>query len=234
MSESTAKTPEQQQDDAAETGQESPVDTPSADTAPGEAESAVDPGADPAANPTEAPDLSLAPETEPSREDALAAEVAGLKDQLLRALAESENIRKRAERDKTDARRYAATELARDLLSVADNLRRALDSAAGLEVGDDDQALKGLIDGVAMTERDLLGALERNGVKKIEPLDEPFDHNLHQAMYEVPNSGKPAGTVVELLQPGYVIHDRLLRPAMVGVAKADAPETAHKPIDTTA
>ncbi len=122
--------------------------------------------------------------------------------------------------------KYAITAFAKELLSAADNLRRALDSLPEAEVRD--ERTRNLLDGVAATERELLGVFERHGIRRIDPKGEPFDHNFHQAIFEADAPGKPGGTVVEVLQPGYVLHDRLLRPAMVGVAKqpakpADAP-----------
>jgi len=148
---------------------------------------------------------------------ALETELAEAKDRLLRALADTENTRRRAQREREDLQKYAITGFAKDLLSPVDNLRRALDSMPEAEVND--LKLRGLLDGVAATERELLSALERHGVRRIDPKGEKFDHNFHQAIFEAENSGQPAGTVVEVLQPGYVLHDRLLRPAMVGVAK---------------
>jgi molecular chaperone GrpE len=148
---------------------------------------------------------------------ALEAELADAKDRLLRALAETENTRRRAQREREDTQKYAITGFARDLLSPVDNLRRALDSIPEAEITD--PRVRSLLDGVAATERELLGALERHGVKRIDPKGEKFDHNFHQAIFEAPNPDKPAGTIVEVLQAGYVLHDRLLRPAMVGVAK---------------
>jgi molecular chaperone GrpE len=154
----------------------------------------------------------------------LEAEVASLKDQLLRALAETENVRRRTQRDREEQVRYAAAGFARELLNVADNLRRALDAvpAAALET---DEALKTLADGVSLTERELLASFERNGIRKIEPAaGERFDPHLHQAMFEVPNTGQPAGSVVQVMQAGWIMHDRLLRPALVGVAKGSPGE----------
>jgi molecular chaperone GrpE len=145
------------------------------------------------------------------------AELAETKDRLLRALAETENVRRRFQREREDALKYAVSGFAKDLLSAVDNLRRALDSVPDSEV--QNNRTRSLLDGVAATERELLGALERNGVKRIDPKGERFDHNLHQAIFEAERPDVPAGTVVEVLQPGYVLHDRLLRPAMVGVAK---------------
>jgi molecular chaperone GrpE len=148
---------------------------------------------------------------------ALEAELAEQKDRLLRALAETENVRRRAQREREDASKYAVTGFAKDLLSAADNLRRALESLPEGEVRD--ERTRGLLDGVAATERELLSVFERYGIRRIDPQGEPFDHNFHQAIFEAERPDQPSGTVVEVLQPGYVLHDRLLRPAMVGVAK---------------
>ena len=152
---------------------------------------------------------------------AVEAELAETKDRLLRALAETENVRRRAERERADASKYGAGTLAKDLLNVADNLRRALDSLPEEQAAD--ERTRTLLEGVAATERELLAAFERNGIRRIDPAGERFDHNLHQAIFEVENTGQPPGTVVQVLQPGYVMHDRLLRPAMVGVAKSEPP-----------
>jgi molecular chaperone GrpE len=148
---------------------------------------------------------------------ALEAELADQKDRLLRALAETENVRRRAQREREDASKYAVAGFAKDLLSAADNLRRALDSLPEAEVRD--ERTRSLLEGVAATERELLGIFERHGIKRIDPKGERFDHNLHQAIFEAERADQPSGTVIEVLQPGYVLHDRLLRPAMVGVAK---------------
>jgi molecular chaperone GrpE len=147
--------------------------------------------------------------------------IAELKDQVLRALAETENVRRRVQRDRDDAVKYAASGFAKELLPVADNLRRALD-AIPKDALENDEALRTLATGVEMTERLLLAAFERHQIKRIEALGQRFDSNLHQAMFEVPGSGQPAGSVVQVMEPGYTIHDRLLRPALVGVAKAEA------------
>jgi molecular chaperone GrpE len=148
---------------------------------------------------------------------ALEAELADQKDRLLRALAETENVRRRAQREREDASKYAVTGFAKDLLSAADNLRRALESLPEAEVKD--ERTRSLLAGVAATERELLSVFERYGIRRIDPKGEPFDHNFHQAIFEAERADQPSGTVVEVLQPGYVLHDRLLRPAMVGVAK---------------
>jgi len=153
---------------------------------------------------------------------ALAAE---LKDRLLRTLAEMENLRKRTEREVTDARLYGAASFARDLLGVADNMRRALDAVSPELRASAEAGVKALIDGVELTERELLKALEKNGVRQFSPHGEKFDPNVHQAMFEVPNPTVPAGSVVEVVAPGYMIGERVLRPAMVGVSKG-GPKTA--------
>lgn len=150
----------------------------------------------------------------------LEAETAKLKDQALRALAETENIRRRSEREREDTAKYAISGFAKSLLDAADNLRRAIDAVPAGAV-EADAALKTLVDGVAATERQLLAAFERHGVTRIEPVGETFDPNFHQAMFELPGTGKPAGTIVQVMQPGYVLQGRLLRPAMVGVARAE-------------
>ncbi len=155
-----------------------------------------------------------------ARLGAVEAELTDAKDRLLRALAETENVRRRAERERSDAARFGAANFAKDMLNVADNLRRAIESAPESQAGD--ELMRNLLQGVAATERELLAAFERHGVRRIDPLGERFDHNFHQAMFEMENTGKPAGTVVQVLQPGYVMHDRLLRPALVGVAKGES------------
>ncbi|ANC92646.1 nucleotide exchange factor GrpE [Azospirillum humicireducens] len=161
----------------------------------------------------------------------LEAEVASLKDQLLRAMAETENTRRRAQRDREDATKFAVSSFAKELVSVADNLRRALD-AVPAEGREQDDMLKGLAVGVEATERQLFAAFDRAGIKKLDPAGEPFDPNFHQVMFEIENTGKAAGTVVQVLQPGYTIHGRLLREAMVGVAKGGDAGGQH--LDTKA
>jgi molecular chaperone GrpE len=160
----------------------------------------------------------------------LTAERDELKDRMLRTLAEMENLRRRTEREVADARAYAVTNFARDVLNVADNIRRALDSVPADAKATADGALKGLIDGIELTERDLAKTLERHGVKIVEPQGQKFDPNRHQAMFEVPNAEVPAGTVVQVVQAGYVIGERVLRPALVGVAKG-GPKAAANPAD---
>lgn len=164
---------------------------------------------------------------------ALQDELNKTKDQLLRALADGENIRKRSVKDREDASRYAVTSFAKELLSVADNLRRALD-AIPAEAMAADPHLKNLNDGVTATERELLKSFEKHGIKKIVPLDEPFNPNFHEVMFEAPGTGKPAGTVVQVMEAGYVLNDRLLRPARVAVAKNEGQDRPGGQIDTSA
>jgi len=174
-----------------------------------------------------APIESEAAEPSPeTRVTELEAELAEYKDRLLRALAETENVRRRAQREREDASKYAIAGFAKDLLSAADNLRRALESLPESEAKD--ERTRSLLAGVAATERELLGVFERHGIKRIDPKGEVFDHNFHQAIFEAERPDQPGGSVVEVLQPGYVLHDRLLRPAMVGVAKGGTkpPEAA--------
>jgi len=147
---------------------------------------------------------------------ALAAE---FKDRLLRTLAEMENLRKRTEREVADARVYGVGSFARDMLAVADNMRRALDAVSPQLRQSAEPGVKALIEGVELTERELQKALEKNGVRQFNPRGEKFDPNLHQAMFEVPDVSVPAGSVVEVVQPGYMIGERMLRPALVGVSK---------------
>jgi molecular chaperone GrpE len=156
---------------------------------------------------------------QPTPSTALEREHAEMKDRLLRTLAEMENLRKRTEREVADARLYGASSFARDVLAVADNMRRALDAVppevrAGAEAG-----MNSLVEGVELTERELLKALEKNGVRQFTPQGEKFDPNVHQAMYEVPDASVPAGSIVQVVQPGYMIGERVLRPALVGVSK---------------
>jgi len=164
--------------------------------------------------------------------DTLRAENADLRDRLLRALAETENTRRRAEREKQDASQYAVTKFARDMLQIADNFARALAAApAELRAAADPQ-IKAVLEGVEATERQLLQTMERHGVAIIDTADGKFDPNLHQAIAEVPGGDKPAGSIVDVVQSGYKIGDRLLRPAMVTVARRDA--GAGNGIDTKA
>jgi len=167
------------------------------------------------------------PQADPA---ALAAE---FKDRLLRTLAEMENLRKRTAREVTEARAYGVTSFARDILGVADNMRRALDAISPALRASSEAGVKALIEGVELTERELVKALQKNGVRQFSPKGEKFDPNLHQAMFEVPNTSVPAGSVVEVVQPGYMIGERVLRPAMVGVSKG-GPKAAPAPVKDNA
>ena len=155
----------------------------------------------------------------PAPSTALEREHAEMKDRLLRTLAEMENVRKRTEREIADSRLYSVTSFARDLLVVADNMRRALEAVTPELRSTAESGVKALIDGIELTERELLKALEKNGVRQFTPQSEKFDPNLHQAMFEIPDATVPAGSVAQVVQPGYMIGDRVLRPALVGVSK---------------
>jgi len=168
------------------------------------------------------PDLEVGADLE-----ALLAENTDMRDRLLRTMADMENLRQRTEREKADTARYAISNFARDVLTIGDNLKRVIDHVPA-EAATQDPALKGILDGVGLTERELLNMLERHGVTPIEPLGQRFDPNSQQAMYEVPTTDVPDGTVVEVMQAGYMIGDRCLRPAMVAVAKGGA-KPAPKP-----
>ena len=168
------------------------------------------------------------PETQPANDtgegdevSALKTEVADLKDRLLRALADVENTRRRAEREKLDASQYAITRFARDILGVADNFARAIEACPKDARESASPQVTAVIEGVEATERQLLATLERHGVKVIDTTNVKFDPNFHQAIAQVPGEGKPPGSIVNVVQAGYVIGDRLLRPAMVTVARGD-------------
>jgi molecular chaperone GrpE len=154
--------------------------------------------------------------------EALTREAADARDKMLRTLAEMENLRQRTRREVADAKTYGITGFARDVLDIADNLQRALDAVPAEARAAADPGLKALIEGVELTERSLLNALEKNGVKKFDPSGEKFDPNFQQAMYEVPDVSVPSGTVVQVVQAGYTIGERVLRPALVGVSKGGA------------
>jgi molecular chaperone GrpE len=161
--------------------------------------------------------------------EALAREAAEMRDRMLRTLAEMENLRKRTAREVADARVYSITGFARDVLDIADNLQRALDAVPAETRESADPMLKALIEGVELTERSLLNALEKNGVRKFDPTGEKFDPNFQQAMYEVPDASVPPGTVIQVVQAGYTIGDRVLRPALVGVSRGGAKVNASEP-----
>ena len=158
---------------------------------------------------------------------ALLEERDSLKDQLLRALADVENMRRRTERELESARKYAHTGFARDLVGAIDNLSRAIDAAPAADEAPSPEALSGLFTGLEMSWTEIQSTMERHGIRRVDPKGEKFDYNLHQAMFEVPSDAHEPGTVVEVVQHGYVLHDRLLRPAMVGVAKAADTEASE-------
>lgn len=168
--------------------------------------------------------INLAPSQEQEQK------IAELRDQLMRALAETENVRKRAQRDIEETNKYAITGFARGLISVLENLQRATQSIPP-ELRDKDQGVRNLADGVEMTQRELLAVFEKSGIRRIEPLGEKFDHHFHQAMTQIPDNNAEPGTILQVLQAGYVIHDRLLQPALVAVAKRGEAEAK---VDTTA
>ena len=170
-----------------------------------------------AAGPDAAAEAEAAPALDPL--EVLKAEHLDLKDKYLRLAAEMDNLRRRTEREIKDAKTYSAAGFARDMLSVSDNLRRALEAVPAEARAAADSGLMALVEGVEMTERSMLSALERHGVKKLEAAGQRFDPHFHQAMFEVPNADVPNNTVIQVVQEGYVIGDRVLRPAMVGVSK---------------
>ena len=176
-------------------------------------------------------DLNLADLLDDDAADGATVEDAGdenaLKDQLLRLMADSENLRKRSERDISAAKKYGALGLARDLLGSIDNLETAI-SHMPENKDDMDETLKNILVGVEMSARELASVLERHHIKKVTPEQEKFDYNIHQAMFEVPTDEVEPGMVVQVVQSGYMLHDRLLRPAMVGVSKAALPSAAEK------
>ena len=156
-------------------------------------------------------------DTKETEEDILKEEIKTLKEEKIRVLAEMENLRKRFEREKIDSIKYGSVNFARDILSPGDNLERAL--SAINEEEEHPQSIKNLIEGLLMVKKELSTALEKNGIEKIDTLNKKFDPNLHQAMMEIENNDLDEGVVVQEIQTGYMMHDRLLRPAMVGVSK---------------
>ena len=183
---------------------------------------------DNSANPEQGPEpvvskpYIMPDDPEPGSAEALAKEAADLRDKMLRTLAEMENLRQRTRREVADAKVYGITGFARDVLDIADSLQRTIDAVPAETRESADPLLKALIEGVELTERSLLSALEKNGVKKFDPQGEKFNPNFQQAMYEVPDPSVPSGTVVQVVQAGYTIGERVLRPALVGVSKGGA------------
>jgi len=171
---------------------------------------------------TPEPSANADPGIEASGEiEAMIAENADMRDRLLRTMADMENLRKRTEREKSDTARYAISSFARDVLTVGDNLRRTVEHVPA-EAAAQDPALKSFLDGIELTERELLNVLERHGVTRIDPIGAKFDPNFHQAMYEVEKKDVPEGTVIDVMQGGYTIGERCLRPALVAVSKGGA------------
>jgi len=171
---------------------------------------------------------------------ALQNELNTAKEQTMRALADAENTRRRAQKEREDTSKYAISSFAKDLLDVSDNLKRAL-NAVPADLIDTEPRLKNLVDGIEATERTLLRTFEKHGIKKLDPLDEPFDPNFHEVMFEAPSPGKPAGIIMQVIEPGYTLNNRLLKPARVGIVKDDgsAPPAQGEPpagghIDTEA
>ena len=159
---------------------------------------------------------------------ALQAEAADYKDRWMRAQAETENVRKRYEREKEETAKYAISKFARDIVNVGDNFQRAID-AVPAGAAEREPALKSFLEGVTLTERELINILERHGIKRLNPKDEPFNPHLHQAMMEIPRGDVAPGTIVQVFQAGYIIEDRVLRPAMVVVAKAEPKPAEGRP-----
>jgi molecular chaperone GrpE len=172
-------------------------------------------------NPAPANESAVQPEpaVAPKPSTSLDRELAETKDRLLRTLADMDNMRKRTEREVADARVYGISNFARDILGVADNMHRAMAALDDELRAKADEPTKVLLEGVELTERELMNVLEKHGVKRIEPLGQKFDPNRHQAMYEIEDASVPAGTVIQVMQAGYLIGDRMLRPALVAVAK---------------
>jgi molecular chaperone GrpE len=192
----------------------------------GKADNSGDPA--PEAEPVVSKPYIMPDDPEEGSLDALTKELAEAKDRTLRTLAEMENLRRRTAREVSDARTYGISGFARDVLDIADNLQRALDAVPAEARAAADPGLKALIEGVELTERSLHNALEKNGVKRFDPAGEKFDPNVHQAMYEVPDPSIPVGTIAQVIQAGYMIGERVLRPALVGVAKGGAKATASE------
>ena len=184
---------------------------------------------------TEAEDTRTEEEKIADAMAALAAENAELKDRVLRGAAELENLRRRSEREKADAAKFGASKFAQSVLSVADNLRRAIDAVPDDRKDGSDDVVKSIVEGIEMVERSLLTAFEQNGIVPVNPAPgEKFNANLHEALFEVPGTGQPAGAIVQVVDIGYMIGDRLLRAARVGVAKAGEEGNPGAKVDTTA
>ncbi len=187
--------------------------------APADAHREMDETSAPQAEPVVSKPYIMPDDPEPSEIEALTKDAADARDRMLRTLAEMENLRKRTAKEVADTRTYGITSFARDVLDIADNLQRALDAVPVETREAADPGLKALIEGVELTEKSLHNTMEKNGVKKFDPTGGKFDPNFQQAMFEVPDPSVPSGTVVKVMQSGYMIGERILRPALVGVAK---------------
>jgi molecular chaperone GrpE len=183
-------------------------------------DSDIHPQAEP--EPQAEPSAQAEPIAPPKPSTSLDRELADMKDRLLRTLADMENMRKRTEREVADSRVYGISSFARDIVGVADNMHRAMQALDDELRTKADEATKALLEGVELTERELVNVLEKNGVKRLDPLGQKFDPNRHQAMYEVEDASVPSGSVVQVMQAGYTIGERVLRPALVAVAKGGA------------
>ena len=214
--------------DAAQAAEQSGAGGEDRATAPDDAEREG-----PAAEAEDADGPEAAEAEEFAEEDEAEGGDAALKEQLLRALADAENARRRAKKDVEDARNYAISRFAQDLLGVADNLGRALENIPA-DKRESDDAVKAIAEGIEMTAREFETALGRHGITRIDPLGEKFDYNLHQALFETAETDQPDGTVVQVFQTGYRIGDRLLREAMVGVAKGGTQPATDDDADTEA
>ncbi|MBX9824994.1 MAG: nucleotide exchange factor GrpE [Xanthobacteraceae bacterium] len=176
-----------------------------------------------------ADEAAMQPAAAPKASTSLDRELAEYKDRLLRTLADMENMRKRTEREVADARAYGISAFARDILGVADNMHRAMQALDDELRAKADESVKALLDGVELTERELMNVLEKHGVKRIDPLNQKFDPNRHQAMFEMEDASVPSGTVVQVMQAGYLIGERVLRPALVAVSKGGPKATSVPP-----
>lgn len=205
--------------------QDDPVPASSPETSTAQPEASAEPPPEAGPSPLEQALLQISD---------LQQQLAATRDQGLRALAEADNARKRALKDREDASKYAVSNFARDLLDYTDNFKRAIDSIPEDLKSSGDDRITNLLTGLEAMQRQLLQTFEKNGIKKLEPRDEPFNPHFHEVMFEVPGTGKPAGMIIQLVDAGYILHDRLLRPARVGVAKDEGQGGPAHSVDTRA
>lgn len=205
--------------------QDDPVPASSPETSTAQPEASAEPTPEAGPSPLEQALLQISD---------LQQQLAATRDQGLRALAEADNARKRALKDREDASKYAVSNFARDLLDYTDNFKRAIDSIPEDLKSSGDDRITNLLTGLEAMQRQLLQTFEKNGIKKLEPRDEPFNPHFHEVMFEVPGTGKPAGMIIQLVDAGYILHDRLLRPARVGVAKDEGQGGPAHNVDTRA